>query len=553
MTLFSDPKQDFQDCIHCLPYKLGPTRLTPTTYSGSVANYKAIGSQYFFKSASSYCLNENLCTTMNVYNIINIDEAATDSSPIQEKISDQPHEIVCLVNSRPSMNVLCETCLKEASRTQYFGHLNMLTGAYSDDNAMLVMFSERTQEEISKSCVNHCGSNVMFLESPLCSQLLTNLLQEEKAQMPDSRWLGVTNQEIYITQKSSPILSIPKVLLRHLHCLTTKHLRLDAFDCQKCLARLFKGLIVAVTTAKLGEDTNVHHVIHIFGTVKEIAIIKKQCALCEQVGIMERNHPACRVQFRDIFVKPQVMNQISAKYMETWKKNTSELTSLTVESECIWASKVQGASNCGSCLKQTSLKVMELSQHATLATVSSNMLKSSVAQCIDESKCDQVVFIPLPLCNYENLLEKETDQHVALTRNTSSGSVSNNTRSRKTQLRNVLYKKTETEISSIQDPGSPKRWKVDSLSFDLNIPASTMDHEKVAVVHWRSEKPGKCLECLAIKESVIMISIKRSYAWVIDDDANYFKTGWMCPHCTSLRKRYPLVLDKAMVIAAATA
>lgn len=70
-----------------------------------------------------------------------------------------------------------------------------------------------------------------------------------------------------------------------------------------------------------------------------------------------------------------------------------------------------------------------------------------------------------------------------------------------------------------------------------------MDHEKVAVVHWSSEKPGKCLECLAIKESVIMISIKRSYAWVIDDDANYFRTGWMCPHCTSLRKRYSLVLD----------
>lgn len=70
-----------------------------------------------------------------------------------------------------------------------------------------------------------------------------------------------------------------------------------------------------------------------------------------------------------------------------------------------------------------------------------------------------------------------------------------------------------------------------------------MDHEKVAVVHWSSEKPGKCLECLAIKESVIMISIKRSYAWVIDDDANYFRTGWMYPHCTSLRKRYSLVLD----------
>lgn len=343
MTLFSDREQDFQDCIHCLLYKLGPTRLTPTIYSGSVVSYKAIGPQYFFKSASSYCLNENSCTTMNMYNIINIDEAATDSSPMQEKISDQPHEIVCLVISRPSMNVLCETCLKEASRTQYFGHLNMLTGAYSYDNAMLVMFSERTQEEISKSCENHCGINVMFLKSPPCSQLLTNLLQEKKAEMSDSRWPGVTNQEIYITRKDSPILSIPKVLLRHLHCLTTKHLRLYAFKCQKCLARFFEGLIVAVTTAKLCEDTNVHHVIHIFGTIKDFANTHEQCALCGNVNLLERNHPACQVGFRDIFVKPQVMNQISAKYMETWTKNTSELTSLTVDSECIWASKVQGA------------------------------------------------------------------------------------------------------------------------------------------------------------------------------------------------------------------
>lgn len=75
---------------------------------------------------------------------------------------------------------------------------------------------------------------------------------------------------------------------------------------------------------------------------------------------------------------------------------------------------------------------MELSQHATLATVSSNELISSVAQCIDESKCDQVVFIPLPICNYEKLLQEETDQHVALTRNTSSGIVLLNTQSRKT-------------------------------------------------------------------------------------------------------------------------
>lgn len=78
---------------------------------------------------------------------------------------------------------------------------------YSDryDNALLVMFSERTKGEISKPCESHCGSKIMLLEDPSCRQVLTILLHE-KVQTASSQWSGDGVQKVYKIRKDMPII-----------------------------------------------------------------------------------------------------------------------------------------------------------------------------------------------------------------------------------------------------------------------------------------------------------------------------------------------------------
>ena len=67
--------------------------------------------------------------------------------------------------------------------------------------------------------------------------------------------------------------------------------------------------------------------------------------------------------------------------------------------------------------------------------------------------------------------------------------------------------------------------------------------EEVTVFEWSPTDTKQYLECLAILKEVIMISVERSYAWVIDDAGNCFTDEWKCGHCEFTQKIKPLLLD----------
>ncbi|CCI41491.1 unnamed protein product [Albugo candida] len=551
MKLFYLEENNLEECTHCLLYGIGATRLIPTSLipaedarDSNVVEYKAIGSQFFFASASNFCQGRNMCINVETHNIHNIDEKGADLSSMPEKVSEiTKKKKVCLIKSKASMNVLCAICLEEASGTQYFGQFHLLSYLRHKSSALLVMFSERTEQDIAKSCDTHCGTRFVSLKSPHCGHILTKLLQASDA-LPHSHWPYEGVQKI-TDSTGAPDYSITKSMLQNHYCLTTQKAKAEFDKCQSCLVRQIGGLIVADKTARLKGANDLHHIIHLFGRFGKKDKVTTECQhiACGKIIFKERDDPACLIQFHDIFVKPQEMKQITARKLIHWEKHSPEPTSPAVASECIWASKSEEGWICQSCLKRYSPKVMKLSEHATLATITSYTLKSSAAQCVDDSDCDQVVFVPFPICNYEILLQEEPAANDAHRRNILSGSISPDTQFQKTQLWESLHKNPDLESIYSQDTRIPKRTRVNPVGFDLNIPASMMELEQVAVVHWRSEEPWKCLECLAMKESVIMISIERSYAWVIDHYENLYRKGWKCPNCQIQKKAFSLSLD----------
>lgn len=95
MKLFYLEENNLDECTHCLLYGIGATRLTPTSLipaedarDSNVVEYKAIGSQFFFASASNFCQGRNMCINVETHNIHNIDEKGADLSSMPEKVSE---------------------------------------------------------------------------------------------------------------------------------------------------------------------------------------------------------------------------------------------------------------------------------------------------------------------------------------------------------------------------------------------------------------------------------------------------------------------------------
>lgn len=68
-------KSKLEECIHCLLYEVGVTRLTPTNcdHDRNAFDCKAIRSQFFYRIDLSFCQNQMMCTSPEMYNTINID------------------------------------------------------------------------------------------------------------------------------------------------------------------------------------------------------------------------------------------------------------------------------------------------------------------------------------------------------------------------------------------------------------------------------------------------------------------------------------------------
>ncbi|CCI45796.1 unnamed protein product [Albugo candida] len=235
------------------------------------------------------------------------------------------------------------------------------------------------------------------------------------------------------------------------------------------------------------------------------------------------------MHFDDIFVASSAMYQVSAPL----PTNTATIvleddTNAAIPSDCIWSlSDTDTTSLCVSCLvgqkrrinqnEQPFAELMKLSDQTHLIKILQKLSHVAIASCVGDELCSQVKFVSAAFCQYEMDLRKSISSIPGT----------------------YIGHQNEVMLDAVisESIHSPNLMELDNkLDVDARL-------EEAFVVGWSSSDTAKCLECLAILKEVILVSIERSYAWVLDDTSNFFTRSWRCQKCQLTQKIKPLYID----------
>lgn len=535
MSISFSNENSLKKCLHCVMHDLGGARLTPIDFKFNPNDeytleepceleknrivFRTIGPQAFFANVVPFCQRKSKCLTISLQNIVDNVPSGTD----EMTLAKQPEWMVCFIGNVQSVNWLCTSCIQEASDTEYFGRLNLISSkaeSEKNDRELLFTFSKSSFGSILHSCKNSCKGEYAELKSKHCRYLVDQLTQN-KPKLPEDNE-GVNYPRNFRGVK----VTITKELLEKPHCLMVKDKKSGSNMCQRSLAKHFGGFIAGILVPPTDpNEKNVYHIIHYFGQVRDLDKLPKLIErYCNKVSEAKKDDPGCKMHFDDIFVASTAMYQVSAPLpTDTATIGLQGRTNAAIAGDCIWSlSDTYTTSLCVECLLEktrlmTYAEVMKLSDQTHLIKPPKKTSRMAVASCVGDELCSQVKFVSAAFCQYEMNLRKSISPIPGA----------------------YMGHQNEVMLDAVisERIHSPNLMELDN---DMNVDAKL---EEAIVVGWSSSDTAKCLECLAILKEVILVSIERSYAWVLDDTSNFFTRSWRCQNCQLTQKIKPLYID----------
>ncbi|KAL0586411.1 hypothetical protein ABG067_004024 [Albugo candida] len=535
MSISFSNEKSLKKCLHCVMHDLGGARLTPIDFKFNPNDeytleepceleknrivFRTIGPQAFFANVVPFCQRKSKCLTISLQNIVDNVPSGTD----EMTLAKQPEWMVCFIGNVQSVNWLCTSCIQEASDT-----------------------------DILHSCKNSCKGEYAELKSKHCRYLVDQLTQN-KPKLPEDNE-GVNYPRNFRGVK----VTITKELLEKPHCLMVKDKKSGSNMCQRSLAKHFGGFIAGILVPPTDpNEKNVRDLDKLPKLIErycnKVSEAKKDDPGCKmhfddifvastamyqvsaplptdtatiglQVSEAKKDDPGCKMHFDDIFVASTAMYQVSAPLpTDTATIGLQGRTNAAIAGDCIWSlSDTYTTSLCVECLLEktrlmTYAEVMKLSDQTHLIKPPKKTSRMAVASCVGDELCSQVKFVSAAFCQYEMNLRKSISPIPGA----------------------YMGHQNEVMLDAVisERIHSPNLMELDN---DMNVDAKL---EEAIVVGWSSSDTAKCLECLAILKEVILVSIERSYAWVLDDTSNFFTRSWRCQNCQLTQKIKPLYID----------
>nr|CCA19366.1 CHXC2 [Albugo laibachii Nc14] len=572
-------EESLKECHDCLLNRVERIRLTPSNYQFIEPKYSATGhttlprnkmsfeagmTHFYAFNVVNFCQKFNKCTTIDPPAISEVkkNDEEVYFGP-DATLDKQPDPIKCMLKLREAVSSICKICLAEASKSQFIGELIVMSPKRSQRHTLFVLFSNQTSKKIERSCKSSCGksAHTWHLSGDHCEGFLRKLLRDEGTKHK----FGATELKANLVSSAVESSSMPfseKDMIGTINCLATQDRKSASHACHRCLVRHFSAPIIVVTTeaAHGFRLKKPRTIIHIVGELKIERRIASECKeSCGMVQSLLPDNRACGIQFDDIFSQSLENGRISSKYSTFEEVNATEDVHSNVLGKCIWASfKWGGMSQCAGCIavplqKGEQMQVSALSDITSLFKVPETTLMTDIAQCVATNKCDELVVVPTEFCAHEMLLKQtqHTSTNTNARRHSSSNTAGPSTLNLNSHQQSIgIYDKAGSKNVASQNTVTGVKRKRDNLQLDLNRLASTgqPEPEHVVVLHWSSSNSQGCLECLAITDELILISVEKSYAWVINADKNYFAEGWYCPYCGDVEVQNTMLLDVSSLL-----
>lgn len=447
-------------------------------YNTEVAIFKFTAPRYGLVLIEQYCKIRSECGEFEVHEPYRLD----DHSIIQK--NGLPMSMLCLAQT--SRSARCRACLKEVSDSAYLGNF-VASGSESERFVSLrILFTSRKATDIIALCSasQACAGSTVHLPRDICVHLVPEYLKSHVTSHEE----GTITPAARNTAK--PMKSLQNQIRstnRERRCFELSHTNME--EVRKCLHSLAiasKGLAVM-----LHQDLKIKYA-YTYGDIPKD--LEKHCGK----PILEVDISICNARNAHHYDTFPISNQISV-YSDTGASIEQANGKIKYTSECVWEQHNPSSTDCESCiafLDVSAKQTTQLSKSTSLTALSSAFEKRKLASCISQKKhssCDQLVFVPNFMCGHElkyNIFDQERQQGTTYSRLYDSVGSSSNPR-------NSPYEYLESSRGSI-------------LLFGTQIGK----FQTLALVQFQSSDAQACLESLALKYNVFVISLINQYVWM---------------------------------------
>ncbi|KAL0589866.1 hypothetical protein ABG067_002091 [Albugo candida] len=454
----------------------------------------------------------------------------------------------CILTSKFSASVLCMACLQENAAARSIGKFWIIAVTFI--HHIFYVFEDSKTIPYVGTCKAYCPDLAVQEETAFILELVRQLPFKKTQKSP-----------LFNVPNASDAILSPQSIIQ---CLQPQKLLTTPTtieDCRSCVALNYNKAVVST-------QINLKLMLYIFATRWEDRTELVKCPeKCGLIRVLQVTHANCRIPMNNHFLTFPDGEQMLEPPLKNVK--VSPLTR-KLSSGCVWAIDGGQYFSCSECLRTIeALNVQELSGSTSLISI--HPLKHQISddrigklgECVFHHNCKKLLFVPNAMCLYESeYLRLGTVPHsYALLKdrrnpNMPTKRVSQFKRASPEDFHSSSFSSKYMGTQHHNGPGADhllhagllvnKNWltlgpsstspvytgaqKQDILRSE-HQPQSLLDADthwlplvsnhdnsktNVIVVHW-SENHQACVWCLALHGEVLLFSVKRSYAWMIED------------------------------------
>lgn len=527
-TTFNVGDTNLLICQHCLLSTGGATRAKlvkfskPPYLSGSThADFEVTASEFGFVTIEQICRIRTICGPLEVHR----SEYKNDQTIVlQSRVS---RSILCLVSHATTTK--CRDCLKEASDSPFLGNFRTSSVQLRNLFTLHILFTAKEAEYIVQSCSASlaCIGTMVELQGNVCRFLVPENVSPDITWKVTNGlpWSGPTSTDGFKNLQAK----YQSGTLKHLCLKVPKQGLQAATRCMYLLAERIDGLVIMLHKGLKEEHVNIIGFQVDSSSADSITVCGKKMLTVDQTICNELNAHQ--------FDTTPISNQISVLKSQ---KAQMEQANVKIEyiSECVWTRHDPAIRKCTSCLGRLGISkesILPLSQSTSLTLLATNFEKAKLASCINTGndkrthlQCEHFVFVPNFMCEYDLTQPEQTfssqEQQQGTRYPVAFDKVGSSSSSRNFS--------SEHLASSISDQQSLRLF---GKQINLESP--------VTMVSFKAAKASDCAASLALKYTVLMISVKKQYVWMLYDRVEPLSAEW----CTNLHMCHRLQLDVHML------